>query len=346
MATDTATNTPDPGALSPSWGVSNALWIAYTAYSSDSAVTGYPANYTDGTWTQSNANASSSAAHTVSAVRELNAATENPGNFTLSNVSGHVANTIAIRPCAPTGGGGSQDAGDTTAPSVSFTSPSSGATVSGSSVSVTATASDNVGVSSVQFKIGSSVIFTDTSSPYAATLNTTQYSNGAYTLSAIATDAAGNEATTTRGITISNATSEPPPQADTSGCFADAGTAAGSNIQVSVTPTRISGVAPLSVFFDASGTTAQATSRPFHDLAYCWDFDDSGGGNFLADGKSKNRAYGPEAAHVFETPGNYSVSLKVRDSQGRVASKNVQIGVSDPNAFFAGISTVSRLWRS
>src|SRR5205085_2536924 len=40
---------------------------------------------------------------------------------------------------------------DTTAPTVSLTAPSNGATVSGASVALTATASDNVAVAGVQF---------------------------------------------------------------------------------------------------------------------------------------------------------------------------------------------------
>ncbi|MEK7784693.1 MAG: Ig-like domain-containing protein [Chloroflexota bacterium] len=100
---------------------------------------------------------------------------------------------------------------DTQAPSIQLTAPAAGATVSGSTVSITATASDNVGVAGVQFKIGTQNIGAeDTSAPYAATLNSTLFANGAHTLTAVARDAAGNSTTSAaRSITISNVTTPP-----------------------------------------------------------------------------------------------------------------------------------------
>src|SRR6185369_5693692 len=69
---------------------------------------------------------------------------------------------------------------DTTPPTVSVTAPSNGATVS-SSTSVTATASDNVGVAGVQFKLdGSNLGAEDTSSPYSISWDTTATLNGSH----------------------------------------------------------------------------------------------------------------------------------------------------------------------
>ena len=69
---------------------------------------------------------------------------------------------------------------DTTAPSVGLTSPSAGATVSGTA-SVAATASDNVGVVGVQFKVdGANVGSEDTSAPYSLSWNTANVSNGGH----------------------------------------------------------------------------------------------------------------------------------------------------------------------
>src|SRR5439155_260740 len=53
---------------------------------------------------------------------------------------------------------------DTSPPTVSITSPSSGSTVSGT-ITVTASASDNVGVAGVQFLLDGTVLGADTSSP-------------------------------------------------------------------------------------------------------------------------------------------------------------------------------------
>jgi poly(hydroxyalkanoate) depolymerase family esterase len=60
--------------------------------------------------------------------------------------------------------------GDTTAPAVSLTAPVNGATVSGT-ITLSANASDNVGVSRVEFSVDGSVVGTDTASPYSVSWN-------------------------------------------------------------------------------------------------------------------------------------------------------------------------------
>lgn len=101
---------------------------------------------------------------------------------------------------------------DTTPPSVSLTAPANGATVSGT-VTISANASDNVGVTGVQFKVdGNNVGAQDTTSPYSVAWNTTTFTNGSHTITAVASDAAGNTATSAAVIvTVSNATPPPPP---------------------------------------------------------------------------------------------------------------------------------------
>jgi hypothetical protein len=103
---------------------------------------------------------------------------------------------------------------DTTPPTVTITAPASGATVSGTAVTVSANASDNVGVTSVQFLLdGASLGAADTAAPYSITWNTTTVANGAHTLSARASDAAGNTTTATNvSVTVSNADTTPPAQ--------------------------------------------------------------------------------------------------------------------------------------
>src|SRR5262249_57895933 len=86
-----------------------------------------------------------------------------------------------------------------------------GSTVSGT-VTVSASASDNVGVSSVQFLLdGQSLGAADTSTPYSVSWDTTKVANGSHTLSATATDAAGNSATAPSiSITVSNTATAAP----------------------------------------------------------------------------------------------------------------------------------------
>jgi len=98
---------------------------------------------------------------------------------------------------------------DTTPPTVSVTSPPSGATVSGS-ISVTANASDNVGVVGVQFQLdGVNAGSEDTSAPYSVPWDTTSASNGSHTLTAVARDAAGNR-TTSAPVTVTVSNAAPP----------------------------------------------------------------------------------------------------------------------------------------
>jgi hypothetical protein len=110
-------------------------------------------------------------------------------------------------------GGGSSPAvnhGDTTPPTVSITSPASGATVSGT-ITVSATASDNVAVASVQLQVdGTNSGSADTTSPYNFSLDTTKLTNASHTLTAIATDTSGNQATST-GVSVTVANQGPPP---------------------------------------------------------------------------------------------------------------------------------------
>src|SRR5205823_2802516 len=73
---------------------------------------------------------------------------------------------------APGSGPSTPPAGDTTAPSVSLTSPVGGMVLAGS-VTVTASAADNVGVAGVQFLLdGQPLGAEDTAAPYAFSWNT------------------------------------------------------------------------------------------------------------------------------------------------------------------------------
>ncbi len=111
-------------------------------------------------------------------------------------------------------------------------------------------------------------------------------------------------------------------------------------LQVVLEPTRTSGVAPLSVFFETEGTQVMGTDNPFHDALYMWNFGDDGAGTWGPSGRSKNAASGPVAHHVFEQPGVYTTTLTVRDPEGRVATRSVDITVDDPDQVFAGSDTV------
>ena len=110
--------------------------------------------------------------------------------------------------CTPTSTGDNcTPAADTTPPTVSLTTPVDGSTVTGT-VNINATASDNVAVASVQFRLdGANLGPVDTASPYSYAWNTTTAANGSHTLSAIATDTSGNTTTAaTVTVTVNNST--------------------------------------------------------------------------------------------------------------------------------------------
>jgi subtilisin family serine protease len=91
-------------------------------------------------------------------------------------------------------------------PTVSITSPTEGATLSGTAT-LTASASDDVGVAQVAFYHGSTLIGTDTSSSggWSVSWNTTAVADGAYALTARATDTAGQTTTSAPvSVTVAN----------------------------------------------------------------------------------------------------------------------------------------------
>ncbi|MDE2031221.1 MAG: carbohydrate-binding protein, partial [Patescibacteria group bacterium] len=92
---------------------------------------------------------------------------------------------------------------DTTPPTISITSPSNGGTIGGT-VTISANASDNVGVTKVEFYNDNTLIVSDTTSPYSTTLDTTTLTNGTHTIKAIAYDGAGNTTATSINVTVSN----------------------------------------------------------------------------------------------------------------------------------------------
>lgn len=96
----TSSSTPNPPSLNPAgWGTEDTLWVAACATDGASTVSTYPTNYT----TTSTNNPASSRDGTAMSLgfRQLNAASEDPGTFTMSGSLPWVAATVAIRPVVP-----------------------------------------------------------------------------------------------------------------------------------------------------------------------------------------------------------------------------------------------------
>lgn len=101
---------------------------------------------------------------------------------------------------------------------------------------------------------------------------------------------------------------------------------------ISLVPSRTSGAAPLSVFFDATGTTSLDYPKAFHHVDYHWDFGDP-----ESDSPTSS---GAVAAHVFDKPGTYTVKLTTMEPDGSTEAKDTLITVDDPDVVFGGTSTV------
>jgi hypothetical protein len=112
--------------------------------------------------------------------------------------------------CTPTATGDNcASTVDSAAPTVSLASPTNNSTVNGT-IAVAATASDDVGVSKVEFYVNNTLKVTDTNSPYSYSWDTATSPNGTYTVSARAYDTAGNSASDVRTVTVKNGDTQAP----------------------------------------------------------------------------------------------------------------------------------------
>ena len=89
---------PDPPAVTPSWGSSDALFVAIATVRGDNATfTGYPTSYTDGDY-QVTTNGGGGGASVGMAFRQLVGTTDDPSAFGLSASQFGCVYTIAVRP--------------------------------------------------------------------------------------------------------------------------------------------------------------------------------------------------------------------------------------------------------
>ncbi len=194
---------------------------------------------------------------------------------------------------------------DTTLPTVGLTAPAAGATVSGT-VTVSATASDNVGVVGVQFLLdGAPLLAEDTTTPYSISWTTTSTTNGAHTLSARARDAAGNLGLATNvGVTVSNDTTLP-----TVGLTAPAaGATVSGTVTVSATASDNVGVVGVQFLLDGAPLLAEDTTTPY---SISWTTTST-------------------------TNGAHTLSARARDAAGNLGLA-VDVGVTVSNAIPTGL---------
>jgi len=97
---------------------------------------------------------------------------------------------------------------DTEPPNVTIDTPSDGVVVS-DSVLISATATDNVAVSAVNFTIDGTDLGTVTVPPYEVTWDTTQYTDASYTVTATATDTSSNQNSASINVSVENVNDAP-----------------------------------------------------------------------------------------------------------------------------------------
>ena len=184
---------------------------------------------------------------------------------------------------------------DTTPPTVSITAPVSGSTVSGT-VTLSANASDNVAVASVQFRVdGNSVGSPITSAPYTYSLNTGTLSNGNHSLTALAKDTSGNAATSAAvTIVVNNAANTTPPAVSITSPAN--GATVGGTISVTASASDSVGVTGVQFLLDGATLGSKVTSSPYSVL---WNTNQVSGGTHIL------------SAQAFDQAGNTGTSSNV-----------------------------------
>lgn len=185
---------------------------------------------------------------------------------------------------------------DVTAPTVSITSPISGATVSGQ-VSISVNATDNVGVSSVTLSVDNNATSVSSiNAPFTLTWNSGSVANGSHSLKVTAKDAAGNagvsSAITVNVNNVSTIDGTAPTVNFTSPADGSSLTA-GTNITVSISTSDNVGVTSQSISIDGSQVST--------GTSYTWNTS---------------------------VTGPHTLSAKAYDAAGNVGTKSISVTIN------------------
>ena len=184
---------------------------------------------------------------------------------------------------------------DTQAPSNSIASPTSG-NVSGL-VPVNVNATDNIGVTRVEFYANSGLIGTDITAPYAFSWDTSTYSDGSATLQSRAYDASGNQASSsTVSVTVINDTI-PPTVAITSPAN---GSVVSGSVAINAAASDNKKVAKISLLINGQEVAVAYGST----LSYTW--------NVTGKNKARNKS-------------SYTITARASDPAGNMASTSISV---------------------
>lgn len=178
-------------------------------------------------------------------------------------------------------------------PSVEIASPASGATIAGQ-VGVSATASDDAGVTRVEFFVDGASIGIDPNGGdgWGVTWDSASVGDGTHALTAKATDTAGQTTTSSAvSVTVDNVNS-PPLASFSASCIG------------------------LTCAFDATGSSDPDGSV----TTWSWTFGDGDSGS------------GATVSHTYAATGSFTVTLTVTDDRGATVSTSQAVGVTAPAA--------------
>src|SRR5207245_1066495 len=190
---------------------------------------------------------------------------------------------------------------DKTPPTVAITSPTAGAIVAGT-ITVSADASDNVGVVGVQFKLdGNDLGMEDTTNWFSVSWDTTKTTDGQHTLTAVARDAAGNKGESAMVlVTVSNG---PPPTSDTTPPIVAITSPDGSapvSGTITVTANASDNVAVAGVQFFVDGALLdQDTTAPY---AVSWDTTRVANGSYTLTARAQDTSGNPATSPPLPVP--------------------------------------------
>ncbi|PYR46555.1 MAG: hypothetical protein DMF89_21485 [Acidobacteria bacterium] len=220
---------------------------------------------------------------------------------------------------------------DTTPPTVSITSPASGATYTTvQTVTLTATASDNVGVARVEFYDGGVLKGTDTTAPYTYAWAFTSANNGTHSWTARAYDAAGNtslSAPVSLTVNLSASSDTTPPTVSISS--PTAGNSYSFTQTVSIVASAFDNVGVTKVeFYDGGVLKGTATTAPY---SYPWS---------IAQADDGTQTW---TAKAYDAAGNTATSAAVLLYVNIVPSTNWVRQFGGPNAGDVAIGRASAL---
>lgn len=167
---------------------------------------------------------------------------------------------------------------DTQAPVVSITSPGNGSSVSGL-VSVSASATDNVGVTKAELLVNGVVVATETTSPFAFTWDTASRANGNTTLVVRGSDAAGNTGTSASlTVSVANAVAADTVAPVVSLLNPANGAVVSGTVSISVSASDNAGAAGLKQSLFING--ALVASGTGGSLSYSWNTRKAAAGSY------------------------------------------------------------------